>query len=95
MKNPFLNRTTCAAVALTLAGLTGCATPPSTNAGWNVMFDKGSNLNDWTLLGDANWRIQDDAIQADFLRSKTASFLVSKKVYSDFQIRAEIGRAHV
>ena len=89
MKTPFLYRTTCAAVALTLAGLTGCATPPSTNAGWNVMFDKGSNLNDWTLLGDANWRIQEDAIQADFLRSKTASFLVSKKVYSDFQIRAE------
>ena len=75
MKTPLLNRTTCAAVALTLAGLTGCATPPSTNTGWNVMFDKGSNLNDWTLLGDANWRIQDDAIQADFLRSKTASFL--------------------
>ena len=53
------------------------------------MYDKGSNLNDWTLVGDANWRIQDDSIQADYLRGKQPSYLVSKGTYADYQIRAE------
>ena len=77
------------ALALTLAALTGCATAPSNTAGWTPMYNKGSNLNDWTLVGDANWRIQDDAIQADYLRGKVPSYLVSKSVYSDYEIRAE------
>ena len=75
--------------AVTLTALTGCATAPGSGTGWTPMYDKGSNLNDWTLVGDANWRIQDDALTADFLRGKVPSYLVSKAQYTDYQIRAE------
>ena len=79
--------TLLAALALTV--LTGCATAPGSSVGWTPLYDKGSNLNDWTLVGDANWRLQDDAIQADFLRGKVPSYLVSKAQYTDYHIRAE------
>ena len=75
--------------AVTLTALTGCATAPGSGTGWTPMYDKGSNLNDWTLVGDANWRTQDDALTADFLRGKVPSYLVSKAQYTDYQIRAE------
>jgi hypothetical protein len=88
MKSFVLQRIT-AATALATSLLAGCASVSSPTAGWNVLFDKGSNLNDWTLVGDANWRIQDDAIQADYLRGKQPSYLVSKGTYADHQIRAE------
>lgn len=75
---------------LALSLLSGCAiTPPGEPSGWTPLYDKGSNLNDWTMVGDANWRLQDDALVADFLRSKMPSYLVSMKTHSNFQIRAE------
>ena len=77
----------CASL-LALGLMAGCATTPSAS-GWTPLYDKGSNLNDWTLVGDANWRIQEDAIIADYLRSKTPSYLVSKATYTDYEIRAE------
>ncbi|MDI9331106.1 MAG: DUF1080 domain-containing protein [Alphaproteobacteria bacterium] len=80
--------TWCCALSLTL--LAGCASAPTSTSGWTPMFDRGSNLNDWTLAGDANWRIQDDAIVADLLRSKTPGYLVSKKIYDNTEIRAEV-----
>lgn len=75
--------------AFALATLTACATAPVADSGWNALYDKGSNLNGWTLAGDANWRIQDDAITADLLRSPVPGYLVSKTQYSNFHIRAE------
>jgi len=54
------------------------------------LYDANSNLNQWTLVGDANWRIQDGALQADFLRSKTPSYLVTKTTYQNIDIRAEV-----
>lgn len=83
------------AKALTLGALclTGCAQMPPTagvEAGWTTLFDSASNLNGWTLVGDANWRIQEGALQADFLRSKAASFMVTKKTYQNFEFRAEL-----
>ena len=69
--------------------LTGCmVTPPASEVGWVTLFD-GTNLNNFNRLGDANWRIQDESLQADFLRGKTPSYLVSKAIYTDYQIRAE------
>jgi hypothetical protein len=53
------------------------------------LYDAGSNLNGWTQVGDANWRIQDGSLQADLLSSKVPSYLVSKKLYADYQIYAE------
>jgi hypothetical protein len=54
------------------------------NAGWTVLFD-GKNLDNWTQIGDANWKLADGVVQAD----KGNGFLVSKNSYKDFQIRAE------
>ena len=80
-------------LGLLIVGLAafGCANQPSgqSEAGWVTLFDGGSNLNTWTRLGDANWRIQDGLLQADLLGGKDPSYLVSKQVYGDFQIRAE------
>lgn len=80
-------------LALASALLTGCAQSPlasQADAGWSTLFDGNSNLNQWTLVGDANWRIQEGALQADFLRSKTPSYLVTKTTYQNIDIRAEV-----
>ena len=70
--------------------LAACAqlTPPTQS--WTPLFDSASNLNGWTLVGDANWRLQEGAIQADLLRSKGPSYLVSKQTFTDQEIYAEI-----
>jgi hypothetical protein len=74
-----------------LAGavLGGCSHMASPGNGYTPLFDRSTNLNGWTLLGDANWRIQNGSLQADFLSSKVPSYLVSKKTYADYQIYAE------
>ena len=55
-------------------------------AGWTVLFD-GKNLDNFSPIGDANWRIEDGVLVAD--KATKNSYLVSKKDYRDFQIRAE------
>jgi hypothetical protein len=55
-----------------------------TAAGWVTLFD-GKNLDNWTQVGNADWKLQDGLIVAD----KGDGFLVSKNSYTDFQIRAE------
>ncbi len=54
------------------------------DAGWVTLFD-GHNLDNWTQIGDANWKLADGLVEAD----KGNGFLVSKNSYGDFQIRAE------
>ena len=51
----------------------------------NEMFDPRS-LAEWTQAGDANWSVMDGVMQA----TKGNGFLVSKKQYADFELRAEI-----
>ena len=77
--------------ALTLGGcsympvsVTSWIDAPTKDAGWIVLFD-GSNLNSWTSIGNANWRLYDDAVQAEI----GSGFLISKQSYKDFQIKAE------
>lgn len=69
--------------------ISGCAYQPLGPAeyGWVTLFD-GADLNNWNRLGDANWRLQDGYAQAD-LGGGASSFLVSKKSYKDFEVRAE------
>jgi hypothetical protein len=67
--------------------LTGCVTTPPSEVGWVTLFD-GTNLNNFNRVGDANWRLADGLVQAD-LGGKSASYLVTKESYTDFQIRAE------
>src|SRR5829696_5434148 len=55
-----------------------------TESGWTSLFD-GKSLDNFNKVGDANWRIEDDAVVAD----KGTGFLVTKNSYGDFQLRAE------
>ena len=66
--------------------LIGCVHQPSgqTDPGWITLFD-GANLDSWSAVGKANWRIEDGLLQVD----KGNGHLVSKNSYGDFQIRAE------
>src|SRR5215468_288751 len=56
------------------------------NDGWIVLFD-GKNTDQFSPIGDANWRIEDGVLVAD--KASKNSYMVSKDDYSDFQIRAE------
>jgi hypothetical protein len=62
----------------------GGTTESSGQSGWITLFD-GTNLTNWTPIGDANWKLADGLVQAD----KGNGFLVSKNSYKDFQIKAE------
>jgi hypothetical protein len=55
-----------------------------TEAGWTALFD-GKSIDNFTKIGDANWRIEEGAIVAD----KGSGFLLTKESYKDFQIRVE------
>jgi hypothetical protein len=86
MKRRSLILTTSLAFALALSG---CGSAPS-GSGWTTLIDGANGLDNWNLVGDANWRVQDGAIVAD---KGTAGFLVSKNAYKDFTIYAEFWAA--
>ena len=54
------------------------------DGGWTVLFD-GKNLDNWSPIGTANWRIEDGAVVAD----NGNGFLVSKNSYTDFDFKTE------
>jgi hypothetical protein len=69
--------------------LSGCAQMPG-GQGWTTLIDGAKGLENWNMLGDANWRSEDGAIVAD---KGSAGFLVSKEAYKDFLIYAEFWAA--
>lgn len=77
-----------ALVSVALAALSACSepSPPVSADGWQTLFD-GSTLDYFTVLGDANWRIEDDGVTAD--QSTGPSWLVSKPDYSNFELELE------
>ena len=76
------------ALAFLAVALVASGEPRDVNAqadtGWITLFD-GKNLDNFNVIGDANWRIEDGAVMAD----KGSGFLVTKNPYGDFQLRAE------
>jgi Domain of Unknown Function (DUF1080) len=74
------------AIALILVGVAALSYSPqaSSETGWVTLFD-GKNLDHFNAIGDANWRLEDGSVVAD----KGNGFLVTKDVYTDYQIRAE------
>ena len=72
-------------------GIGGCAarTPATTDAGWVTLIDGASGVANFDQVGDANWRGLDGAVQADKKTDKANSFLVTRRSYTDFQVRAE------
>jgi hypothetical protein len=77
------------ALALLLAGFSGFDATSEVSgqaaAGWTTLFD-GKSLDNFTPVGDANWRLAEGAVQAD----KGSGHLVSKQSYGDFELRAEV-----
>ena len=69
--------------------LAGCASSPG-GPGWTTLIEGAQGLENWNVLGDANWRSQDGAVVAD---KGSAGFLVSKAAYKDFTIYAEFWAA--
>lgn len=69
--------------------LTSCASGPSSD-GFVTLIDGGKGMANWDAIGDANWRVEDNAIVAD---KGKGGFLVSRQPYKDFIIRAEFWAA--
>ena len=82
-------RTSAVVLTLFLVGSAGAGRAPAalgqTDAGWVTLFD-GKNFNNWTMTGNANWRIADGIAEADMPRG----FLVSRQSYGDFELRVEV-----
>jgi hypothetical protein len=73
-------------VTLTAAVLlAGCATTGS-GGSWQTLIDGTKGLDNFTAVGDANWRAEGGAIVAD---QGKGGFLVSKMSYTDFELKAE------
>jgi len=82
-------RTSVLVMAVSLVGVAGLSRVPAAagqgEAGWTTLFD-GKNFNNFTMTGNANWRISDGVAEADVPRG----YLVSKESYSDFDLRMEV-----
>src|SRR6267142_2497867 len=75
------------AAAAIVVAVAGCAQIRTmTGAGWETLVDGDKGLENFSRVGDANWRAEGGAIVAD--RGK-GGHLVSNKAYGDFEIRAE------
>ena len=81
-----MKRLSLLAIGLAAAALGACSSM-SSNSGWTQLFN-GSNLDGWSAIGNANWKVVDGAIYADS-GDKHQGYLLSKEAYTDFQIRAE------
>jgi Domain of Unknown Function (DUF1080) len=87
-----MKRTALLAVLALSFGVMGCSEMPAMPAwmpgsGWATLVDGEKGLENFDRIGDANWRAEGGAIVAD--KAKETSYLVTKKSYKDFQIRAE------
>lgn len=82
-------RMSAVVAALFLVGSAGVGPVPAasgqTAGAWVTLFD-GKTFNNWTMTGNANWKIADGMAEADVPRG----FLVSRESYGDFELRAEV-----
>jgi hypothetical protein len=60
-------------------------------SGWTTLIDGEKGMDNFSPVGDANWRAEDGAIVAD---KGKGGFLLSKESYRDFQLRIEFWAAH-
>jgi hypothetical protein len=85
-----MKRLLIAAAALALAA---CSSMPSwvPGGGWTTLIDGDKGMENFTKVGDANWRAQDGAIVADHGKG---GFLMSRESYKDFALRIEFWAEH-
>lgn len=90
-----MNRPSSVIVGLLIAvASAGCESLPIGQSGWTTLLDGERGLENWNLVGDANWRPLDGAIQADRKAGKASSFIVTKNSYKDFRTRIEFWASH-
>ena len=83
-------RTSAVILALCLVGAVGAdrisVAAAQADDGWTMLFD-GEILDNFTMTGNANWRITDDGVaEADMPRG----YLVSREAYTNFDLRMEV-----
>jgi len=61
------------------------------DTGWVTLIDGEKGLENFSQVGEANWRAEGGAIVAD---KGKGGFLVTKNSYKDFQIKAEFWADH-
>ena len=59
---------------------------PGMGGGWETLLDGDKGMENFDRVGDANWRTEGCTIMAD---KGKGGFLLTKKAYKDFEIRAE------
>ncbi len=52
---------------------------------WTPMFN-GRDMEGWTTVGNANWRVEEGAVVAD----RGTGFLLTRQAYGDFDMRMEV-----
>src|SRR6266478_6428415 len=67
-------------------GVLGLSHEAAGQAGAAVTLTDGTNMTNFNLTGNANWRIAERTIAADHGNG----FLVTKQSYADFKVRAEV-----
>jgi hypothetical protein len=77
-----------ATLAAAVVALAPLPTAAQSGPGWTTLLD-GTSLDGWNRVGESNWRIEDGAVVADKLASKTPAHLVSKSPYKNFMLHVE------
>ena len=85
-----MNRLLAAVLGVFVVVVSGAQVPQAlqqraAGAGWTILFD-GKNLDHWTPIGNANWKLANGVVEANM----GTGFLVSKESYGDFELKAEI-----
>jgi Domain of Unknown Function (DUF1080) len=74
--------------SLSLAAmLAACTSSPSTDT-WTTLIDGSKGLENFDVVGQANWSGSDGAVQAS-AGTPPASFIVTRTSYKDVMVRAE------
>lgn len=76
---------------LLFIGLSSTLTHSADND-WITLIDGTEGMDNFNILGDANWSAQMSAIQVT--EGSGTSFLVTKESYSDFSLRVEFWASH-
>jgi hypothetical protein len=71
-----------------LAALLGACANPTGSGGWTTLIDGTRGLENFDVVGQANWSAADGAVQAS-AGTPPASFLVTRTSWKDVMVRAE------
>ena len=79
-------RSICKAIVATAFLATAIPTMAADN-GWVTLLDGAEGMDNFTIVGDANWAPRMNSIMAT--EGSGASFLLSRETYKDFMLRVE------